>query len=186
MLLPPERRRSLFDARIATAYLAGTSSGAVLTALLAWVLSGFAEPLPDGVRIALLAAGSVLVFASKHGPLAGRVALPEARRQIPARVFGGSMAAGAFRFGFELATGVRTHLPAAAPYVLVLVLLLARPTLSGALLIGLGFGFGRALPILVQLAPTSAARVRALLRALRPAAATLAAAIVLAGGVVLA
>jgi hypothetical protein len=176
----------LFDGRIAAAYLAGTSSGAALTAVVAWILSGFAEPLPEGARVALLAVGAVLVWATKHGALAGRVTLPEARRQIPAQVFGGSLAAGAYRFGFELGTGVRTHLPSAAPYVLLLILLLARPTLAGALLVGLGFGFGRALPIVVQLAPKGAARVRRLLHAAHPAAATLAAAIVLAGGLVIA
>lgn len=121
MLLPPHRRRSLFDYKIVAAYLAGTLSGALLTALVVWILSGFTEPLNDGIRAALLIIGGVFVWASKHGPLANVIALPETRRQTPAEVFGGSLVHGAFRFGAELGTGVRTYVPSAAPYILLLV-----------------------------------------------------------------
>ncbi|MGH2941844.1 MAG: hypothetical protein ACRDLN_03575 [Solirubrobacteraceae bacterium] len=185
MLLPPSRRRSLFDARVAAAYLLGTSTGAILTALAAWLLSGFAEPLSDGVRLALLAAGGVLLWAIKHGPLEGAVALPEARRQIPAQVFGGSLARGAYRFGFELGTGMRTYVPSAAPYVLLLVVVLSRPSLLGAVAVGLAFGFARALPVLVQLAPPPIRRSRFHRASAHPAAATLTTVVVLAGGFVL-
>lgn len=175
----------MFDAKVATAYLAGTSSGAVLTALAAWFISGFAEPLSDGVRLALLAGGGVLLWAIKHGRLAGVVTLPEVRRQIPAEVFGGRLAKGAYRFGFELGTGMRTYAPSAAPYVLLLAVILSRPSLLGALLIGLAFGFARALPILVQLAPRRVRRVRSYRGAPDRAATTLATMVVLAGGLVL-
>lgn len=184
MLLPPSRRRSLFDAKVAAAYLMGTSAGAVLTALAAWCLSGFAQPLADGVRLALLAGGGVLLWAIKHGPLTGVVALPEARRQIPAQVFGGSLARGAYRFGFALGTGMRTYVPSAAPYVLLLVVVLGRLSLLGAVIVGLAFGFARALPILVQLAPPPIRRSR-FDRTAHPAGATLATIVVLAGGLVL-
>ncbi len=151
MLLPPQRRRSLFDYKVVAAYLAGTSSGAILTALVAWILSGFTEPLNDGIRAALLIVGGVFVWTCKHGPLENVITLPEARRQIPAEVFGGSLVHGAFRFGVELGTGVRTYVSSAAPYILLLVLVLARPTLANALLAGLGYGLGRAVPLMVQL-----------------------------------
>lgn len=151
MLLPPHRRRSLFDYKIVAAYLAGTLSGALLTALVVWILSGFTEPLNDGIRAALLIIGGVFVWASKHGPLANMISLPEARRQIPAEVFGGSLVHGAFRFGAELGTGVRTYVPSAAPYILLLVIVLARPTLTNAVFVGLGYGLGRAVPLMVQL-----------------------------------
>lgn len=185
MLLPPERRRSIFDVKVAAAYLAGTSSGAVLTAMAAWVLSGFAEPLGEGARLALLAAGGAFVWACKHGPLARVVSLPEARRQIPAHVFGGSLTSGAYRFGFELGTGMRTYVPSAAPYVLLLVVVLSRPSLIGALLMGLAFGFARALPVLVRVAPSRARLARSYLRRAEPAAGTVATIAVLAGGLLL-
>ncbi|MGH3479872.1 MAG: hypothetical protein ACRDQD_23925 [Nocardioidaceae bacterium] len=182
MLLPPERRRSLLDARVVAAYLAGTICGAVLTALVAWVLSGFTEPLPDGARLALLGAGGALLWAAKHGPLRGVLRLPEARRQIPAEVFGGNLVRGGYRFGFELATGVRTYVPSAAPYVLLLTVLVSRPPLGIALLMGAGFGVARAAPLLLRLA---ASRVGAAPRGMAGLAATPATVIVLLGGLAL-
>lgn len=159
MLLPPEKRRSLFDYKILAAYVAGTTSGALLTALLVWVLSGFVEPLGEATRVALLIAGAAFVWLCKQGPLSGIVKLPEARRQIPAEVFGGSLVRGAYRFGLELGTGVRTYVPSPAPYFLLLVVFFARLTLADAVLVGVGFGVGRAVPLLLQL--TAANRLRA-------------------------
>lgn len=130
-------------------YFAGTGAGASLTALGAWILSGFTEPLGAGARLALLIAAALAATVVKLGLVPG-LSLPESRRQIPAETFGGGLVRGAFRFGFELGTGLRTYVPAIAPYVLLLVILLARPTLGAALLIGLGFGLGRAVPLFVQ------------------------------------
>lgn len=151
MLLRPEGRRTSADVRVVLAFLAGTLCGALLTAVAAWVVSGFGEPVPDGWRFALLAAAGAAVWSIKHGPLAGHLRLPEARRQIPAEVFGGSLVRGAYRFGIELASGVRTYAPSAAPYVLLLTVLLLRPPLGLALLMGGGFGVGRAAPLIARL-----------------------------------
>lgn len=182
MLLPPERRRSLLDVHVVAAYLAGTVGGAVLTALVAWVLSGFTEPLSDSARLALLGAGGAVLWAAKHGPLRGVLRLPETRRQIPAEVFGANLVRGAYRFGFELATGVRTYAPSAAPYVLLLAVLVSRPPLGIALLVGAGFGVGRAAPLLLQLV---AARAGTVPRGTAGLAATPATVIVLLGGLTL-
>ncbi|MPZ65861.1 MAG: hypothetical protein GEU83_10220 [Pseudonocardiaceae bacterium] len=182
MLLPPERRRSLLDTRVVAAYLAGTLCGAMLTALVAWVLSGFTEPLTDLARLALLGAGGGLLWAAKHGLLRGVLRLPEARRQIPAEVFGANLVRGAYGFGFELATGVRTYVPSAAPYVLLLTVLLIRPPLGIALLMGAGFGAARAAPLLLRLVTT---RTGAAPRGTARLAATPATMIVLLGGLTL-
>lgn len=133
------------------AYLVGAVGGALFTVLVAWMLSGFAEPLSAGPRAGLLGVGALFVWAAKHGPLAGRVSLPEARRQIPSTVFAPSLVQGAWRFGFEMGTGMRTYVPTFVPYVLLLALLLARPTLLQALSIAFGFGLGRAIPLMLQL-----------------------------------
>ena len=185
MLLRPERRRSLHDGKILAALLAGTVSGAIPTALAAWLLAGFTEPLNDGGRIGILFGGAVFVWMCKHGPLVGVVTLPETQRQIPAEVFGGSLVRGAYRFGFELATGVRTYAGVAAPYVLFLAIVLVRPTLGQALLIGGGFGLGRAVPLVARLMKTDGWRSRAFWRRMSPVTQTVAALLVLIGGLTL-
>lgn len=182
MLLRPERRRPLSDAKIIGAYLAGTSSGAVLTALMAWLLSGFTEPLGNAWRLSLLAGLGVFVWLCKHGPLSGVVALPEARRQIPAEVFGGGLTRGAYRFGFELGTGVRTYVPSAAPYLVLITVVLTQPTIAMAILIGLGFGLGRAIPLMVRLLQSGPSGARRYLPRTGSAAQTTATLLVLMGG----
>ncbi|MGH3661837.1 MAG: hypothetical protein ACRDTQ_08255, partial [Micromonosporaceae bacterium] len=72
------------------------------------------------------------------------VPLPQNRRQIPQDVLRRGVARGAAQFGFELGTGVRTYVPASAPYVLALAVLLVGQQLHVAVLAGLGFGVGRA------------------------------------------
>ena len=158
MLLPQAKRRSNFDFKILFAYALGTTIGALATSLVVWVLSGFTEPLGEGLRAVLLIAGAVFFLLCKHGPLAGVVNLPESRRQIPAEVFGGSLLRGAYRFGLELGTGVRTYVPSPAPYILLLTVFLGRLTLADAILVGLGFGVGRAVPLMVQLFAASQVR----------------------------
>jgi hypothetical protein len=185
VLLRPDRPPTLRDGRIVAAYLAGTSAGAVLTALVAWFLSGFTQPLPDAWRLVLLVAVGVFVWLCKHGPLTGIVMLPEARRQIPAHVFGGDLTRGAYRFGFELATGVRTHTPSAAPYVLLASVLLIRPVLIEAVLIGLGFGLGRAVPLMVRMVRRAGDDGSAFLRRPGLAVQTVATLLVLGGGLTL-
>lgn len=133
------------------AYLAGAVGGALVTALAAWLASGFVEPLAAPLRAGLLVAGAALAWGAKHGPLVGRVRLPETRRQIPISVFFHGLVRGAARFGFEMGTGMRTYVPSWAPYVLALALVLARPTLGQAALVALGFGLGRAVPLMVHL-----------------------------------
>jgi hypothetical protein len=155
VLLPPGYRRTLFDCRVAGSFLAGTTTGSLTTAGAAWALSGFSAPAPETLRLGALVAGAMLVAASKAGLLGQRVKLPEAKRLIPAEVFGRGPVAGAYRFGVELGSGVRTYVPAAAPYVLLLAVLFGRLTLGSAMLLGLGFGFGRALPLMSQLVSDS-------------------------------
>lgn len=140
------------------AYLGGTCLGSLLTVTTAWFLSGFASVLSEVWRAALLGIGALVVWLAKEGPLAGRVPLPESRRQIPAEVFNHSLIEGAFRFGFELGTGVRTYVASPAPYVLLLAILLGWLPLGWALLLAGGFGLGRAIPLMIRLAATDRAR----------------------------
>ena len=152
MLLPPNRRRSISDTKVIAAYWAGTTTGALLSALCIWILSGFTQPFSTTGRIVLLLAGAIFVWLCRQGPLVGVIALPEARRQIPSQVFTNGIHRGAYQFGFEMGTGVRTYVPSIAPYILLLAIFLARPTLATALLAGLGFGLGRAIPMMAMMA----------------------------------
>ncbi len=181
MLLPLGRRRSSLDHRIAAAYLAGNCLGGTATAAVAWVLSGFLAPLGDGLRLGLLGVASVVIVASKHGPLSRIVPLPENRRQIPSDVFSGGLVRGALRFGLELGTGVRTYVPSAAPYLLAVGIVLAGLGLAPALLAGMAFGVGRAMPLLVGVIRSRDDLAPAATPTLGPRGVTLADAVVLAG-----
>jgi hypothetical protein len=117
--------------------------GALVSALVVFVVSGLVTPVPETVRY-----GIVLVFAAA-GVLrdAGvvRFPLPQNARQIPQDVLTRDVARGSLRFGFEMGTGVRTYVSATVPYVLVAALLLTAPSLGTAVAAGAGFGLGRAL-----------------------------------------
>ena len=187
MLLPLSGRANSAERRIVAAYLGGTCLGSLLTATIAWFLSGFASVAPDGARTTLLVAGALFVWFVKEGPLAHRIALPESRRQIPAEVFRGSLTHGAFRFGLELGTGVRTYAPASAPYILLLVVLVGHLPLGAALSVAMGFGVARAVPLIIQLTASDRRRfAREHSRRHELLSATFASAVILAGALHLA
>ena len=186
MLLPPGRNRSTLDVRVVEAYLAGTISGALVTVITAWLIGGFASPLPASARVVLIAAGAIAVWLCERGPLTGKVSLPQNRRQIPAEVFGGGLVKGAYRFGFEMGTGVRTYVPSPAPYILLLTILFGRLNLGCVLLVALGFGLGRAVPLMLQLQKVDRDRItNAYLRGTIQVAPTAASCVVLAGALIL-
>jgi len=186
VLLPPERNRSQLDFRIVQAYLAGATCGALLTVMTIWLIGGFAAPLPAVARTILIAAGTVVIWMSQRGPLSGKLALPQNRRQIPQAVFGSGLVKGAYRFGFEMGTGVRTYLPSPAPYILLLTLLFGRLTLASALLVAIGFGLGRAVPLMLQLRKVDRDQVtEAFLRGTIQIPPTAASCVVLVGALIL-
>lgn len=97
--------------------------------------------LPPGVREGLVVAVALFVLAGEcrlH-----RVALPHRRAQVPSAVIGAGPDAGALQFGFEMGSGVRTHMPSNLPYLPLVAVLLMGGWLA-AVLAGLGFGLGRA------------------------------------------
>jgi hypothetical protein len=186
VLLPPAKRRTLNDVQVVLFFLLGTVLGATLTAVVAWVLSGLAAPLGMTARLTVLGVMALFVWLCKHSPYLKNVKLPEARRQIPAEVFGGSLKRGAYQFGFELGTGVRTYAPAAAPYLLLLVLLLGHLTLGVALAIGIGYGLGRAVPLMAQFSvPRTNFFARTMVDGLGEAAPIIAGALTFIGGLTL-
>jgi hypothetical protein len=117
--------------------------GALVSALVMYVVSGLATPAPEPVRywvVVAVAAVGVLRDAEVV-----RFPLPQNARQVPQTVLTGDVARGSLRFGFEMGTGVRTYVSSTVPYVLVVALLLTAPELVTAVAAGAGFGLGRAL-----------------------------------------
>jgi hypothetical protein len=152
VLLPIKRRRSHYDIKVALAYWLGATAGAITSAVALWVIGGFFSVLNRPLRLTLLSLGAITIWALKRGAFGPHWRLPEARRQIPAEIFGGDLIRGAIRFGFEMGTGARTFSPSPAPYLLALVILVAGLSLGQALLLGIGFGLGRAAPLLAGVA----------------------------------
>jgi hypothetical protein len=158
----------------------------MLTGMTAWVLSGFAAPLPSPVRAGTIAAGAVVIWLCERGLFSGRISLPQAKRQIPAEVFGRGLVRGAFRFGFELGTGVRTYMTSPVPYLLLLAILLGHLTLACALCVAVGFASGRAAPLAIQLSVRNREKMTAaFLRGATGVAPTATACVVLAGALIL-
>jgi len=108
-----------------------------------WVLSGFAETLPVAGRVAVIAAVAAATVADEVLGMGWR--WPQSARQVPQAVRRRSPRAALLQFGFELGTGVRTYLTSRAPYTLVVLLVFGGLSLLQAILLGLGFGAGRAL-----------------------------------------
>jgi hypothetical protein len=117
--------------------------GALLSALVLWVVSGLATPVPAPVRYGIVVAVAVAGVLRDAGLV--RFPLPQNARQVPQTVLTGDVARGSLRFGFEMGTGVRTYVSATVPYVLVAALLLTGPSFVTAVATGAGFGLGRAL-----------------------------------------
>lgn len=108
-----------------------------------WLLSGLLQPVPELWRHVLLVGIALLGVLRELGVV--RIRLPQNARQIAREVLQRHVLRGAFQFGFELGTGVRTYVSATAPYVVAFAILLAGLGFPAALATGLGFGAGRAL-----------------------------------------
>lgn len=123
-------------------YGAGAILGALTTALLAVLFSGLASPVPAVWATGVVAGFAVAAILRDLGVVS--FWLPQNERQVPQEVFAFGRSRGAFQFGYEMGTGVRTYVTSTAPFVvLVGVVLLADGGLI-ALAAGFGFGLGRA------------------------------------------
>ncbi|MDP4502994.1 hypothetical protein OHA25_21010 [Nonomuraea sp. NBC_00507] len=116
--------------------------GALVSGLVVGIVGGLAAVLPLTVRLWVLVPVAAVILAFE---LAGRpLSLPQNRRLVPQEVVNHGSFDGPLQFGFEMGTGVRTFTPTALPHLLVLVTVLVGGIGQG-LLVGIGFGLGRAL-----------------------------------------
>lgn len=126
------------------AFVAGAVSGGLLVLSAVWLLTGIASPLPHEARMGIVAAAAGVTLARDLGWV--RFPLPQNARQIPQEVLRPWRHAGAYQFGFELGTGMRTYLPSTLPYLLVLATLVLGHNYSSAAAAGTAFGLSRAVP----------------------------------------
>jgi hypothetical protein len=117
--------------------------GALVSALVLFVVSGLFTPVPEVVRHVLVVALAVAGVLRDAGVVS--FPLPQNARQVPQDVLTRDVARGSLQFGFEMGTGVRTYVSATVPYVLVAALLLTAPGVLTAAATGIGFGLGRAI-----------------------------------------
>lgn len=147
MLFSPGWRAPVRQGEVLAVFTLGLLLGGTLTAAVVWLLSGLSAPLPAPARTAAILALAGLGAAREAGLVS--VPLPQNARQIPQEVLQAHLRRGALQFGFELGTGVRTYVPATAPYVLALGLLLVHEDPLTTVLAGTYFGAGRALSALL-------------------------------------
>ncbi|HET6532820.1 MAG TPA: hypothetical protein VFH03_19710 [Actinoplanes sp.] len=104
--------------------------------------------LPVWFRLCLLAALAVVVVGNETQLV--RIRLPQNGRQVPSTVIADGGRAGAWQFGFEMGTGLRTFMTSSLPHLaaLTVALLASWPY---ALFAGVAFGAGRAVMPLVRI-----------------------------------
>lgn len=130
-------------------FAVGGLLGGATTGLVLAVLSGLLSPVPEGLRLALVAVAAValtLLDLVQH-----RLRLPQRSRLIPQSVFAQGIARGIFRFGFEYGTGVRTLIPSAASVILAAALVLIGLPWWQTVLVAAVFGAARTLAVLQYL-----------------------------------
>ena len=121
--------------------MVGTGAGALTTALLAALAGSLVQAVTSPVvAVGLLAGLAVFVLGGELG--AHRWLLPHRPAQVPSTVVDQGPDLGALRFGYEMGTGMRTHMPSNLPYLALASLVLLGSWPHG-LLTGLGFGLGR-------------------------------------------
>lgn len=138
---------------VAGSYALGATSGAAVSAGVLFIANGLISPLPAAWRGALAVCGLVLLGLHRSGVLC--LELPERKHQIPRETFQARPRSAAFRFAFELGTGVRTYITAVAPYALAIVVLLCLPAgtaaaAGSASTAALGYGLGRSSVVAIQ------------------------------------
>ncbi len=107
------------------------------------VLAGLLSAVPADLRRGgfLLALVALVLLDVLTDPLP----LPQRSELIPQDVFTRGMGRGLFRFGAEYGTGVRTLVPSAAPWLVLVWLLVVNLPWWQGIVLGLAFGLSRAL-----------------------------------------
>ncbi len=104
--------------------------------------------LPGWLRLGLIAVLAVVVIGNETHLFTVR--LPQNGRQVPSTVIAEGGRLGAWQFGFEMGTGLRTFMTSSLPHLAALTVALIAPW-PYALLTGAAFGAGRAVMPLARI-----------------------------------
>lgn len=120
--------------------------GGITTGLALTVAGGL---LPITPPAEVMVAGLAVLFcvALARDLRLVRFWLPENRRQVRQTVLRLRPVVGDLMFGFELGTGARTYVPATAPYLAAVAVIVASDGAVLGLVAGAGFGLGRGLVV---------------------------------------
>lgn len=143
-----------------TAYVVGSVAGGAVTGLLAGGLGAAVRRIADLDGAVLAAAVAVLCGCALAAEL-GRVRVPSIHRQVDEAwleeyrgwVYG-------VGFGFQLGLGLATIVTTASVYLVFVVAALSG-SVGAALVVGITFGFVRALPLLTMARVRNPAELRA-------------------------
>ncbi len=122
-------------------YGVGLILGALLSGTALWTVGSLVPPVPRYAMLSVLFLAGFAVVLRDLKVL--RFPLPQNARLVPFTVFQRLEVLAALQFGFEMGTGVRTFVTASGPYLLILFLGLGFGSLLSAVLLALGFAFGR-------------------------------------------
>lgn len=133
-MLPVWRHRSI-------EFYAGLLAGSIATGCVAGALALSVSDIPTAVRSVI---ALTLILSISIVSLTGNLStLPQHRRQIPETLPEENPVSGAFQFGFELGTMVRTHVTSCLPYILVVLVVFVGNGMLMAIVASIGVGLGR-------------------------------------------
>lgn len=123
-------------------FIGGLFIGAAITATMAVLIGSLVQPLfPAGLEVLALGLLGGSVFLAEVGVY--QLRLPQANRQVRQWV-ASEGSPGAFQFGVEMGTGLRTFSTSNLPHVALLAVLL-HPDPTTALIAAVGFASGRSM-----------------------------------------
>ena len=124
--------------------------GTLATTFIVWTVGGLLRP-PLGVVDRPLIAVLAFALGMREFDFV-RFRLPQNARQIPQSVFAYRPSRAYLQFGFELGTGVRTHVTSSIVYLVPVAVLLIPKLFVDAVVMALAYAIGRSLVPLVSAA----------------------------------
>ena len=125
-------------------FVLASALGGGTTGLMLVVLGGLVPSVPLN-RVVWLIVAAVAILLLLRDCRVLKYQLPENRRQVPQTIYRLPSTLGDFVFGFELGTGVRTFVPASAPYLGCLTVVLFAQSIYPGIISGSAFGLSRGL-----------------------------------------